>query len=155
QRLSFDTLESWAGEWLNARGTFSDTDGTERSVGVSLGPEYGTVGADQIREAAKEAVRGIGFDLLLVCGFAFDATSPEAAEEFRPAVDGGWAVTTEERRFGKLPVLLVRMNPDLSMGEELLKQTGAGNLFTVFGEPDVQIGHTEHGKIEVEVRGVD
>ena len=64
-------------------------------------------------------------------------------------------MTAEERKFGKLPVLLVRMNPDLSMGEDLLKQTGAGNLFTVFGEPDVQIDHTDDGMIEVEVRGVD
>jgi adenine-specific DNA-methyltransferase len=52
-------------------------------------------------------------------------------------------------------VLLVRMNPDLSMGEDLLKQTGAGNLFTVFGEPDVKIDRTEEGQVEVEVRGVD
>lgn len=121
---------------------------------MSLGPEYGTVSADQVREAAKEAVKGVGFDLLLVCGFAFDAAGPEVAKEFKPETDGGWAVTAEERKFGKLPVLLVRMNPDLSMGEDLLKQTGAGNLFTVFGEPDVQI-HASDGKVEVEVRGVD
>ena len=117
--------------------------------------EYGTVGAEQVHEAAKEAVKGVGFDLLLVCGFAFDAASPETAREFRPDAQGGWAVTAEERKFGKLPVLLVRMNPDLSMGEDLLKQTGAGNLFTVFGEPDVKIDRTEEGQVEVEVRGVD
>ena len=35
------------------------------------------------------------------------------------------------------------------------EQTGAGNLFTVFGEPDVQIDRTPDGKVEVEVRGVD
>jgi adenine-specific DNA-methyltransferase len=155
QRLKFDSLETFAGEWITARGTFADTDGETRQVAVSLGPEYGTVGADQVREAAKEAVKGVGFDLLLVCGFAFDAASPETAQEFRPDADGGWAITAEERKFGKLPVLLVRMNPDLSMGEELLKQTGAGNLFTVFGEPDVLIERTEHGQVEVEVRGVD
>jgi adenine-specific DNA-methyltransferase len=132
-----------------------DTDGERREVAVSLGPEYGTVGADQVREAAKESVKGVGFDLLLVCGFAFDAASPGTAQEFRPDTEGGWAVTAGERKFGKLPVLLVRMNPDLSMGEDLLKQTGAANLFTVFGEPDVQIDRTADGKIEVEVRGVD
>jgi adenine-specific DNA-methyltransferase len=155
QRLEFESLEPWPGEWISARGTSKDADGSERQIGISLGPEYGTVSADQVREAAKEAVRGVGFDLLLVCGFAFDAASAETAQEFRPTEDGGWAVTTEERKFGKLPVLLVRMNPDLSMGEELLKQTGAANLFTVFGEPDVQIDHTTDGKVEVEVRGVD
>ena len=30
------------------------------------------------------------------------------------------------------------MNPDLAMGDELLKKTGAGNLFMVFGEPDIE-----------------
>jgi adenine-specific DNA-methyltransferase len=155
QRLEFDALEPYPGEWITACGTFTDTDGEARQAAVSLGPEYGTVGADQVREAAKEAVKGVGFDVLLVCGFAFDAASPETAQEFKPDADGGWAVTAAERKFGKLPVLLVRMNPDLSMGEELLKQTGAGNLFTVFGEPDVEIDRTNDGRIEVEVRGVD
>ena len=48
------------------------------------------------------------------------------------------------------------MNPDLSMGDELLKKTGAGNLFMVFGEPDIKIT-TEgvNGDLTVEVRGVD
>jgi adenine-specific DNA-methyltransferase len=48
------------------------------------------------------------------------------------------------------------MNPDLSMGDELLKKTGAGNLFMVFGEPDIKIT-TEgiDGHLTVEVRGVD
>jgi hypothetical protein len=35
-------------------------------------------------DGSKEAVKGVGFDLLLVCGFAFDAASPETAQEFRP-----------------------------------------------------------------------
>ncbi len=91
-----------------------------------------------------------------MCGFAFDAHSNEAAREFAPETNGGgWAVATEERRFGKLPVMLVRMNQDLSMGEDLLKKTGAGNLFMVFGEPDVQIDETDDGRVEIEVRGVD
>ena len=64
----------------------------------------------------------MGFDVLLVCGFAFDPS-----------------VSEEAKRYGKLTVLAVRMNPDLAMGDELLKKTGAGNLFMVFGEPDVEI----------------
>jgi adenine-specific DNA-methyltransferase len=160
QRLEFQTLEPYAGgRWIHARGTFTGEDGETRTVGISLGPEYGTVGSDQVREAAKEAVKGVGFDLLLVCGFAFDAHSGEAAKEFKPesADDGGggWAVAAEERQFGRLPVMLVRMNQDLSMGEELLKKTGAGNLFMVFGEPDIVIERTEDGQVEVEVLGVD
>jgi hypothetical protein len=75
-----------------------------------------------VKEAAKEAVQGLGFDLLIVCGFAFD---PHVSEEVK--------------RYGNLTVLPARMNPDLSMGDELLKKTGAGNLFMVFGEPDVEI----------------
>lgn len=115
QRLELDTLEPYAGgRWLHTRGTFTDESGETRRVAVSLGPEYGTVGSDQVREAAKEAVKGVGFDLLLVCGFAFDAHSGEAAREFKPEQGGGWAVAAEERKFGKLPVLLVRMNQDLS-----------------------------------------
>ena len=47
------------------------------------------------------------------------------------------------------------MNADLSMGDELLKKTGAGNLFTVFGEPDVVINKADDGKIIIEIMGVD
>jgi hypothetical protein len=36
-------------------------------------------------------------------------------------------------------VLPAKMNPDLAMGDELLKKTGADNLFMAFGEPDVEI----------------
>ena len=93
-----------------------------RRAAICIGPEHGTVGAQLVKEAAKEAVRGVGFDVLLVCGFAFDPS-----------------VSEEAKRYGKLTVLPVRMNPDLAMGDELLKKTGAGNLFMVFGEPDVEI----------------
>ena len=112
--------------------------GQTRRVGVCIGPEHGTVGPELVKEAAKEAVQGIGFDLLLVCGFAFD---PHVSEE--------------AKRYGKLTVLPVRMNPDLSMGEDLLKKTGAGNLFMVFGEPDVEIKKVKGGQIVVEIKGVD
>ena len=47
------------------------------------------------------------------------------------------------------------MNPDLAMGDELLKKTGAGNLFMVFGEPDVDMQKQKDGKLVVEIRGVD
>jgi adenine-specific DNA-methyltransferase len=47
------------------------------------------------------------------------------------------------------------MNPDLAMGDELLKKTGAGNLFMIFGEPDVEIRKDKKGKVVVEIRGVD
>jgi adenine-specific DNA-methyltransferase len=105
---------------------------------VTIGPEHGTVGPQQVKEAAKEAVQGVGFDMLVVCGFAFD---PHVAEEVK--------------RYGKLIVLPTKMNPDLAMGDELLKKTGAGNLFMVFGEPDVDIRREKSGQIVVEIKGVD
>ena len=40
------------------------------------------------------------------------------------------------------------------MGEDL-KKTGAGNLFTVFGEPDIEIEHTADGDRASRSAGVD
>lgn len=116
EHLRFDWLDPYPGSWLQARGAFTDVDGVDRTIAVSVGPEYGTVDADQVREAAKEASKGAGTDLLLVCAFAFDATAGETAKEFHPSDGSGWAVAAEERKLGKLRVLLVRMNPDLAMG---------------------------------------
>jgi adenine-specific DNA-methyltransferase len=138
ERLTFDRLDPYAGSWLNAAGEYADAQGKTRRVAVSIGPEHGTVGPQQVKEAAKEAVQGVGYDMLVVCGFAFD---PHVAEE----------VT----RYGKLTVLPAKMNPDLAMGDELLKKTGAGNLFMVFGEPDVEIRKQKEGWIVVEIKGVD
>lgn len=157
ERLVFARLDPYAGQWLHATGEYADKDGTVRRVAVSIGPEHGTVGPDQVKEAAKEALIGVGFDLLVVCGFAFDAHTGETAKEFAPSnpAPKKGIVAEKEQQFGKLPVLLARMNPDLSMGEELLKKTGTGNLFMVFGEPDVKIDRTAEGKIVVEIKGVD
>ena len=138
ERLKFDRLEPYAGEWLHAEGEYTEKDDTTRRVAVCIGPEHGTVGAELVKEAAKEAVKGVNFDLLVVCGFAFD---PHVSEE--------------AKRYGKLTVLVTRMNPDLAMGDELLKTTGAGNLFMVFGEPDVDIRKQADGKVVVEIKGLD
>ena len=138
ERLTFDRLEPYAGEWLQAEGEYTEKDKSVKRVAVSIGPEHGTVGSQLIKEAAKEAVRGVGFDMLLVCGFAFD---PHVEEE--------------TQRYGELTVLPVRMNPDLAMGDTLLKKTGSGNLFMVFGEPDVEIITTKDGQLVVEIRGLD
>jgi len=138
ERLKFDRLEPYAGEWLHAEGEYTEKDGTTHRAAICIGPEYGTVGAELVKEAAKEAVKGVSFDLLIVCGFAFD---PHVSEE--------------AKRYGKLTVLVTRMNPDLAMGDELLKTTGAGNLFMVFGEPDVDIRKQKDGKLVIEIKGVD
>ena len=137
ERLKFDRLESHAGAWIHATGDYTNGDGKTRRVAVTIGPEYGTVTPQQVKEAAKEAVSGIGFDILIVCGFAFD---PHVSEE--------------AKRYGKLTVLPARMNPDLLIGDTL-KNTGAGNLFMIFGEPDIAITRDADGKLVVEVKGVD
>jgi adenine-specific DNA-methyltransferase len=72
ERLTFDRLDPYAGAWLHAAGDYTDADGKTRRVAVSIGPEHGTVGPQQVKEATKEAVQGVGFDMLVVCGFAFD-----------------------------------------------------------------------------------
>ena len=72
ERLKFDRLDPYAGVWINATGEYTAIDGKTHLVAVSIGPEHGTVGPQQVKEAAKEAVQGVGFDLLIVCGFAFD-----------------------------------------------------------------------------------
>lgn len=157
ERLKFDRLDPFPGSWVHFAGEFTDANDAVRRVAVSLGPEHGTVGPKQIQEAAKEALKGVGFDFLLVLGFAFDAHASETAREITPAglsTEEGFAVRWEEQ-FGRLPVLLVRMNPDLAMGEDLLKKTGSGNLFMVFGEPEVEIREAEGSKLVVELRGVD
>ncbi|MEW6263158.1 MAG: DNA methyltransferase [Thermodesulfobacteriota bacterium] len=138
ERLKFDRLETFAGEWIQAKGEYTEKDGAVRRVAVSIGPEHGTVGPRMVKEAAKEAVKGVGFDLLIVCGFAFD---PHVSEE--------------AKRYGSLTVLPCRMNADLAMGDELLKKTGAGNLFMVFGEPDIEIKKAKAGKVQIEIKGLD
>jgi adenine-specific DNA-methyltransferase len=138
ERLVFDRIEPFAGKWINAAGAYNDADGKLRRAAIAIGPEHGTVGPTLVQEAAKEAVQGVGFDLLVVCGFAFD---PHVNEEVK--------------RYGTLTVLPTRMNPDLAMGDELLKKTGAGNLFTVFGEPDVDIDRDTDGNVIVRINGLD
>ncbi len=144
ERIQFDRLDLYPGRSLIAEGEFTSADGKRKRVGVCLGPEFGTVGPELIHDAAKEAVRSLqlDFDLVLVCGFAFD---PHVWEEGKDV----------ERQVGKMKVLLVRMNPDLAMGDELLKKTGAGNLFMVFGEPDIEYAKDKSGKYTVTVKGVD
>jgi len=135
ERLNFIRLESYAGSYLQASGEYQAGTGSKR-VAVCIGPEHGTVTADLIREAAKEAMQGIGFDLLVVLGFAFD---PHVSEEVK--------------QYGRLKVFPARINPDLMMGD-LLKKTRNANLFTAYGEPDVELVKQEE-KLVVKLKGVD
>ncbi len=153
EKMAFETLDPHPGEWIQGAGAYTDKAGKRQRVAVCIGPEHGTVGPELVKEAAKEAVRGVGFDTLLIAGFAFD---PHVGEE--------------AKRYGALTVLPVRINADIAMGD-LLKKTGAGNLFMIFGEPDVVIrapggspGTVKQGakntptpsdQIEVEIKGLD
>jgi adenine-specific DNA-methyltransferase len=135
ERLVFTRLENFAGAYLQAKGEYEES-GKMKTVAVCIGPEHGTVGSDLIREAAKEAMLGVGFDLLVVLGFAFD---PHISEDVK--------------QYGKLKVLPGRINPDLMMGD-LLKKTKNANLFTVFGEPDIEV-KKEGEEIRIVLKGVD
>ena len=138
ERLKFDTLDVYPGQYIHGAGEITEKGGKTRRAAVCVGPEYGTVSPELIREAAKEAVKGVGFDILLVNGFNFDGMAQE-----------------ETKHYGKLTVLLSKMAPELGMGDELLKKTGAGNLFMIVGEPDIVIRQTKDGKVEVEIKGMD
>jgi adenine-specific DNA-methyltransferase len=100
--------------------------GVEKRAGIFIGPEFGTVSRPDLVSAAREAGDG-GFDVLIACAFNYDAHSSEFS------------------KLGRIPVLKARMNADLHMADDL-KNTGKGNLFVIFGEPDIDI---------LKVNGVD
>ncbi len=133
QRLKFETLDRFPGRAIQADGKY-DEGGASKRAAVAIGPEYGTVGKELVREAAKEAADWA--DLLIVCGYAFDARAEEMSA------------------IGRLPVVYARMNADLLLGDQL-KKTGTGNLFTVFGQPDVEIRTLDDGQLQVDIRGID
>ena len=156
ERLRFATFESYAGVYIQAVGDQVDVEGSGDApgrVGITVGPQYGTVDAAFIKAAAKEAIEASDIDLLCVLGFAFDPNALGATDDFVSSKDG-FASVAAERQLGRVPVLLVRMNSDLVMGAEL-KKTGAGNLFTVFGEPDITIAATDDDRVVVTLEGVD
>ncbi len=135
ERLEFARLDPYPGVFVQGVGEYAEN-GQTKTVAVAIGPEFGTVGPELIRDAAKEAVRIA--DLLVVCGFAFDPLAGEEASTL-----------------GRLTILQARMNPDLAMGDELLKKTGSGNLFMVFGEPDIEVRTTGDGQLTVRICGLD
>jgi adenine-specific DNA-methyltransferase len=135
-RIIFETLTPWPGNFIGASGTFIEGDnGAERRAAILIGPEYGTVGRQDIVAAAREAVDA-RFDVLIACAFNFDAHSSELGS------------------LGSLKILKARINPDMHMSDEL-KNTGRGNMFVVFGEPDVEILDDGGPEIRVKVNGVD
>ncbi|MCL4759447.1 MAG: hypothetical protein KJZ96_14005 [Rhodocyclaceae bacterium] len=133
-RISFTALTAWPGELVCAEGRYLEAEGSEKRAAIFIGPEFGTVQRADLVEAAREAADA-GFDVLIACAFNFEAH------------------TTEFSKLGKLPVLKARMNADLHMAEDL-KNTGKGNLFVIFGEPDITL-IPENDLLRVKVNGVD
>ena len=133
-RIEFSSLSPWPGDYIAAEGRYAEGE-RERRAGVLIGPEFGTVARSDLVGAAREAADA-GFDVLISCAFAYDAHA------------------TELPKLGKIPILKARMNADLHMGEEL-KNTGKGNLFVIFGEPDIEIEPADSDQIRVHLRGVD
>ena len=137
-RIEFTSIAPWPGRLVCADGRYvegDEGDGTERRAAIFIGPEFGTVSRPDLVEVAREAADG-GFDVLIACAFNYEAH------------------TTEFESLGRVPVLKARMNADLHMAEDL-KNTGKGNLFVIFGEPDIDILDADDGQIQVKVNGVD
>ncbi len=137
-RIYFSGMRPWPGDLVCAEGTYAEGNasyGSEKRAGIFVGPEFGTVSRPDLVQAAREAADA-DFDVLIACAFNYDAH----ASDFNKA--------------GRIPVLKARMNADLHMAEDL-KNTGKGNLFVIFGEPDIDILDAEDGQIKVKVNGVD
>ena len=153
ERLVFTSTDTYPGTYIQAIGNSAD----ESRVGIAIGPQYGTVSQAFVKEAVREAIAAHDIDTLCVLGFAFDAQVGNVTEADGVTVDtkkGEFAEVAGERKFGNITLLQVRMNVDLLMGDDL-KKTGAGNLFTVFGEPDIDVRTTDDGAVVVELHGVD
>jgi adenine-specific DNA-methyltransferase len=133
-RITFAALVPWPGDLVCAEGHYLEGD-VEKRAAIFIGPEFGTVSRPDLVAAAREA-GDAKFDVLISCAFNYDAHS------------------TEFSKLGRIPVLKARMNADLHMADDL-KNTGKGNLFVIFGEPDITILPVEEGKVRVKVNGVD
>ena len=142
-RIAFAAVTPWPGAYICAEGRYVEGGGgprPEKRAGIFVGPEFGTVSRPDLVAAAREA-GDAGFDVLIACAFNYEAH----ASEFD--------------RLGRVPVLKARMNADLHMAGEL-KNTGKGNLFVIFGEPDIDIlpagaEDAEDGQLRVKINGVD
>ena len=133
-KINFLSLTPWPGTYICAEGRYEEGE-IERRAAIFVGPEFGTVARPDLVSAVREA-GDAGFDVVIACAFNFDAAS------------------SEFNKLGKIPVLKARMNADLHMAGEL-KNTGSGNLFVIFGEPDIEIQDVGDNKIQVKLRGVD
>ena len=133
-RISFTALTPWPGELVCAEGRYLEGKAEKRAA-IFIGPEFGTVQRADLVAGAREA-GDAGFDVLIACAFNYEAHAAEFS------------------KLGRIPVLKARMNADLHMAEDL-KNTGKGNLFVIFGEPDIEPLLEPDGRLRVKVKGVD
>ena len=133
-RITFSSVTGWPGTYICAEGHYQDRNRSRRA-GIMIGPEFGTVSRPDLAAAAREAAE-FRFDTLIACAFSYDAACSDLD------------------KLGRMRVLKARMNADLHMATDL-KQTEAGNLFVIFGEPDIRIHEEADDEISVEVRGID
>ena len=133
-KIDFTFLTPWPGELVCAEGVY-DEGRAKKRAGIFIGPEFGTVARADLVAAAREAADA-NFDVLITCAFNYEVH----ASDFE--------------KLGRVPVLKARMNADLHMADDL-KNTGKGNLFVIFGEPDIDILNTEDDQIQVKIKGVD
>ncbi len=133
-RITFTALIPWPGELVCAEGRYLEGT-TEKRAAIFIGPEFGTVQRADLVAAAREA-GDADFDALIACAFNYEAHAAEFS------------------KLGRIPVLKARMNADLHMAENL-KNTGKGNLFVIFGEPDIEPLLEPDGQLRVKVKGVD
>jgi adenine-specific DNA-methyltransferase len=137
-KITFTALTPWPGDLVCAEARYVEGN-KEKRAAIFIGPEFGTVSRPDLVAAAREA-GDADFDVLITCAFNYDAMS------------------SEFDKLGRIPVLKARMNADLHMAEDL-KNTGKGNLFVIFGEPDIAIldagADGEPDQIRVKVNGVD
>ena len=133
-KIEFQSITGWPGEYICAEGQYTEGE-EEKKAGIFIGPEFGTVGQPDLTAAAREAGQA-RFDVLIACAFSYDAHAAEL------------------NQLGALPILKARMNADLHMSADL-KNTGKGNLFVIFGEPDITLEETDEGTLQVRIDGVD
>lgn len=134
-KIAFSSIIPWPGDLICAEGRYVEGTGSEKRAAIFIGPEFGTVSRPDLVAAAREA-GDAGFDVLIACAFNYDAHSAEFD------------------KLGRIPVLKARMNADLQMADDL-KNTGKGNLFVIFGEPDIDILRSSNGQVQVKINGVD
>ena len=133
-RITFTALTPWPGELVCAEGRYLEGKAEKRAA-IFIGPEFGTVQRADLVAGAREA-GDAGFDVLIACAFNYEAHAAEFS------------------KLGRIPVLKARMNADLHMAEDL-KNTGKGNLFVIFGEPDIELLPEPDDRLRVKVKGVD